>query len=89
MNMQERIRARLSEALAPTALTITDDSAKHAGHVGARPGGETHFHVDLVAAAFEGKSRVQRHRMVYDALRAELADGVHALAVNARAPDEA
>lgn len=89
MNMQERIRARLSEALAPTALTITDNSAKHAGHVGARPGGETHFHVDLVAAAFEGKSRVQRHRMVYDALRAELADGVHALAVNARAPDEA
>ncbi len=89
MSMQERIRTQLSAALAPAALIITDKSAQHAGHVGARAGGETHFRVDLVAPAFAGKSRVQRHRMVYEALRAEIADGVHALAVHARAPDEA
>jgi BolA protein len=89
MRMQERITARLGEALAPQSLDVIDESAKHAGHAGARPGGETHYRVAIVAAAFAGKSRVQRHRLVYDALAAEIADGVHALAIDARAPGEA
>jgi BolA protein len=89
MRMQERITARLSEALAPQSLDVVDESSKHAGHAGARPGGETHYRIAIVAAAFAGKSRVQRHRLVYDALAAEIADGVHALAIDARAPGEA
>jgi BolA family transcriptional regulator, general stress-responsive regulator len=89
MRMQERITARLSEALAPETLEVVDESHRHAGHAGARPGGETHYRVAIVAEAFAGKSRVQRHRLVYDALAAEIADGVHALAIDARAPGEA
>lgn len=88
MRMQERIRTRLGAALAPATLDIIDKSAQHAGHSGARPGGETHFRVVVVAEAFRGLKRVQRHRLVYDALAAELADGVHALSLDARAPDE-
>jgi BolA protein len=86
--MQDRIRLRLIEALAPSDIAIADDSAKHAGHAGAREGGETHFSVDIVSPAFAGKSRVNRHRLVYAALAAELADGVHALALSTRAPGE-
>ena len=89
MRMQERIAAQLKTALAPERLEVIDDSAKHAGHAGARPGGETHYTVEIVSAAFAGKSRVQRHRLVYDALKGELAGGVHALAIEARAPGEA
>jgi len=89
MRMQERIAAKLRAAFAPERLEVIDDSAKHAGHGGARPGGETHYTVGLVSAVFAGKSRVQRHRLVYDALKAEIADGVHALAIDARAPGEA
>lgn len=88
MRMDERIRTRLNDALAPAALEIVDKSALHAGHAGARAGGETHYRVALVAGAFAGKSRVQRHRLVYAALAAEFADGVHALSLDARAPDE-
>jgi BolA protein len=88
MRMQERIRTRLGAALAPTTLDIIDESAQHAGHSGARPGGETHFRVVVVAEAFRGLNRVQRHRLVYDALAAEFADGVHALSLDARAPGE-
>jgi BolA protein len=86
--MQERIAARLQAALDPAALDVVDDSAKHAGHGGARPGGETHYSVAVVSAAFAGKTKVQRHRLVYAALAAEIADGVHALAIDARAPGE-
>ena len=89
MRMQERIAAKLSAALAPERLEVIDDSAKHAGHGGARPGGETHYTVEVVSGAFAGKNRVQRHRLVYDAPKAEIADGVHALAIDARAPGEA
>jgi BolA protein len=87
--MQDRIQARLTEALTPTEIEITDESHKHAGHGGARAGGETHYRVEVVSAVFAGKSRVQRHRMVYAALDAEFADGVHALALVTRAPGEA
>jgi BolA protein len=88
MSMQQRIESRLFEALTPSRLEIIDESALHAGHSGARAGGETHYRVAIVSAAFAGRSRVQRHRLVYDALAKEIADGVHALSIDARAPDE-
>lgn len=87
--MKDRIAARLREGLAPTELQVIDESHLHAGHVGARPGGETHFRVDIVSGRFVGKSRVDRHRMVNALMSAEFADGVHALALRTRAPGEA
>ena len=88
MTMQERIEAQLKAALDPVELEVVDDSGKHAGHSGARAGGETHYSVAVVSAAFVGKSKVQRHRLIYAALAAEIADGVHALAIEAYAPGE-
>ncbi|TVR99430.1 MAG: BolA family transcriptional regulator [Rhodospirillales bacterium] len=88
MTMAETIHSKLTVALAPTALRVVDESHRHAGHAGARPDGETHFRLTIVAAAFAGKSRLERHRMVHTILAAELADRVHALSVSALAPDE-
>ncbi len=73
-------------SLSPTTLDITDESGQHLGHAGYRPGG-SHFRVDIVSARFAGKSRIERHRMVYAALGPVMQD-VHALAINARTPDE-
>ncbi|QGZ61508.1 BolA family protein [Paraburkholderia acidisoli] len=82
------IETRLTAALAPIqSLTISDDSAQHAGHAGAAAGG--HFSVTIVAAAFAGKARVARHRMVYDALAEAMQRGIHALAITALTPEEA
>ena len=85
-------RSKLTDALRPASLTVANDSAKHAGHAG-NPGGgadaETHFTVAVVAAAFEGRSLVARHRAVYDALGDEFAAGLHALAIKAKTPAEA
>lgn len=89
MSVADRLRRKLTDALAPVALDIEDESAKHKGHAGWRPGGETHFRVTIVSAAFEGKSRVDRQRMVYAALRQEMADRVHALALVTKTPAEA
>ena len=89
MGMKERIEEKLSAAFAPLSLSVADDSAKHAGHAGARPGGQTHFTVTLVSERFAGKTLVERHRMVYDALKAELEERVHALAIIAKTPQEA
>jgi BolA protein len=89
MTMKERIEARLREGLAPSLLEIIDESHLHAGHGGAREGGETHYRVYIVAAGFDGKGKVARHRMVYALLRAEFAAGVHALALRTLAPGEA
>ena len=90
--VKDRIRAKLDAALAPVALEVIDDSHRHAGHLehpgGAGQQGETHFTVKIVSAAFSGKSRVQRHRTVNELLAAELAGGVHALAIHAKAPGE-
>jgi len=83
-----RIEDKLKAALAPAQLQIIDDSASHAGHAGARPGGESHFTVDIVSEAFAGKSRIARHRLVNQALSEELAGPVHALVIRARAPGE-
>ncbi len=82
------IRERLGASLNPEQLDIVDDSAKHAGHAGARGGGG-HFNVSIVSQAFEGKSLIQRHRMVYDALGDAMQQEIHALSINARTPDEA
>ena len=87
MIMQERIVARLT-ALDPTLLDVVDESHLHAGHAGAREGGGTHYRVRVVSAKFDRRSRVERHRLVYDLLTAEFADGLHALALVAKAPDE-
>ena len=84
----ERIHARLASALQPTRLEVIDDSHRHAGHSGARPGGETHFSVTIRSAAFAGVGRVQRQRMVHALLKAPLEQGVHALSIKALAPGE-
>ena len=84
----ERIRALLVEALDPAAIEVVDDSHKHAGHAGAR-GGQGHFSVDIVSAAFAGKLPLARHRLVYAALGDMLQTDIHALAIRARTPDEA
>jgi BolA protein len=88
MKVAEVIRTKLTTALAPAKLTIVDESHRHAGHAGARPEGETHFQVVVVASAFEGKSRVERQRMIYGVLAAELADRIHALSLQTLTPDE-
>ncbi len=82
----ERLREALERALAPTMLDIRDDSARHAGHAGAREGG--HFHVTIAAPGFAGRSAVERHRMVYAAAAELLGRGVHALSIDARDPEE-
>lgn len=78
----------LEAAFSPQTLRIEDDSAKHAGHAGAQAGGQTHYSVTIVAAAFAGLGRVARHRAVNDALAVEFASGLHALSLNVHAPDE-
>lgn len=88
MTIRDKIIADLTEAFAPLTLEVTDNSERHAGHAGAREGGETHYSVYIVADGFAGKSRVARHRLVYAALAAEFADGVHALALTTLAPGE-
>ena len=85
----ERIRSKLNRSLEPSKLDVVDDSGRHAGHAGARPGGETHFNVTVVAEAFAGKSRVERQRLVYEILRDELAGPVHALSLVTKTPGEA
>jgi BolA protein len=89
MQVRERIERSLGEALQPAKLEVIDESHLHAGHSGAREGGETHFRVRVVSQSFVGKRSVQRHRMVYDALKSEIDGGVHALALNTLTPDEA
>jgi BolA protein len=89
MPMNETITEKLTEAFAPESLRVADESHQHAGHAGHRPGGETHFRVYIVAEAFRGKSRIERHRMINAALAKELAGSVHALAIHANAPGEA
>jgi BolA protein len=79
---------KLTAAFAPVSLRVVDESHQHQGHAGHRPGGQTHYRVYIVAEAFRGKSRIDRHRMINQALARELAEGVHALAIHASAPDE-
>jgi BolA family transcriptional regulator, general stress-responsive regulator len=83
----QRLHDTLQQALTPSALDVQDDSHLHAGHAGALEG--RHFSVRVVSPAFEGLSRVARHRLVYDAARSLIAEGIHALAIDARTPAEA
>jgi len=88
MTTKDVITQKLTSAFTPESLKIVDESHQHEGHAGHRPGGETHFRVYIVSAAFRGKTRVARHRLINEALAAELADRVHALAIHASAPGE-
>jgi BolA protein len=89
MTTKDIITEKLTAAFAPERLDVLDESHRHAGHAGARPGGETHYSVYIVSQAFQGKSRIERHRMVNATLASELEAGVHALAIRAAAPGEA
>lgn len=88
MTRSQRIADTLGAAFEPTRLEVHDDSARHTGHAGAAPGGQTHYRVLLVSDRFVGQSRVARSRDVHAALAAEFADGLHALALTLRTPDE-
>ena len=88
MSMADRIRAKIETVLSPKRLAIFDDSHRHAGHAGAREGGETHFRLEIVSSAFAGKSRIERQRTVYALLAAEMAERVHALQLTTLAPGE-
>lgn len=89
MTVAEIITEKLKTAFSPSELSVEDQSHLHQGHAGHRPGIETHFHVTIVSAAFEGVMRVQRHRMVTNVLKDEIGNPVHALALTTKTPAEA
>lgn len=84
-----RIETQLRARFSPVHFVLTDQSGQHAGHAGARPGGETHYHLAMRASAFDGLSRVARQRLVYDTLREEFDTGLHALSLDLKTPPEA
>jgi BolA protein len=88
MRTHDLITEKLRKAFTPESLRVEDESHRHEGHAGHRPGGETHFRLYIVSEAFRGKSRLERHRMVNATLESELAGSVHALAIHAQAPGE-
>ncbi len=88
MQTKDVIIEKLTVAFAPESLDVLDESDKHKGHAGHRPGGQTHYRVYIVANAFAGKSRIERHRMINNALAEVIQGGVHALAIHASAPGE-
>lgn len=87
MSIAAEIKSRLA-SLEPLALELVDESAQHAGHAGAQPGGETHWRLSIVSARFAGQSTLARHRMVYQALGNLMQNPIHALAISARSPEE-
>lgn len=87
-SVADKIRTRLTAAFTPILLEVTDESAKHAGHAGARAGGESHFHVKMISDAFTGQNKVARHRAVYAALAEEMRGPIHALALDLLSPQE-
>src|SRR5262249_58248171 len=89
MRTADVITEKLTAAFAPESLRVEDESHQHEGHAGHRPGGQTHYRVYIVAQAFRGKSRIDRHRMINQTLAQELAGRVHALAIHALAPADA
>lgn len=89
MKRSERIRRVLNRALKPIKLEVIDDSGLHAGHSGAREGGETHYRVEVVSEVFTDKGRVARERMIHTLLADEFTNGLHALSIIARTPNEA
>jgi BolA protein len=89
LSRAERIEELLKERLSPQLFVLEDESSRHAGHAGARPGGETHYRVRIIADAFRGLSRVERQRLVYAALREEFDTGLHALSLDLKTSEEA
>jgi len=89
MRVRTAIESKLKEALNPVHLEVIDNSAQHAGHAGSRPEGESHFAVVVVSSAFENQNRVQRQRLVYQALAEEMSNDIHALELKTLTPDEA
>jgi BolA protein len=89
LSRAERMETLLTAQFAPQKIVIEDQSAQHAGHAGARPGGQTHYRLTLVTTAFEGLSRVARQRLVYQTLREEFETGLHALSLDLKTPAEA
>ena len=87
MKLAETIRQRLA-TLEPVSLDLVDESSQHAGHAGARPGGNTHWRLTIVSARFRGQPTLARHRMVYQALGELMQNPIHALAITARSPEE-
>lgn len=88
MNVAQKIAEKLTAALEPDDLSVIDESHLHAGHAGARPQGESHFRVEIVAGCFTGQSRVARQRLVYGLLKEEMASDIHALVLVTKSPDE-
>ena len=88
MRTADIISQKLAEAFAPQSLKVEDESHRHEGHAGHRPGGQTHFRVYIVSDSFKGKTRLERHRMINQTLAGELAGAIHALAIHAAAPGE-
>jgi BolA protein len=88
MTLSDWITQALQERLHPAELTVRDESEQHHGHAGWREGGETHFRLYIVSEAFSGKSRVERHRLVNEVLKGAFDRGLHALAIQAKAPGE-
>lgn len=88
MDTVGRIQKSLSSGLSPVQLEVIDESAQHAGHAGHIPGKTTHIRVRITAEAFRGKSRIDRHRIVNELMKGEIAAGLHALAIEAKAPGE-
>ena len=88
MRTADLITQKLTEAFAPQSLKVEDESSRHEGHAGWRPGGQTHYRVYIVSQAFKGKTRLERHRMINDALSGALSGNIHALAIHASAPGE-
>ncbi len=86
MSLASNIETKLRVAFEPEFLLVVDESHLHAGHMGARPEGETHFRVEITSSVFQKKTRVDQQRMVYDVLQHELAGPVHALALSTRSP---
>jgi BolA protein len=85
----QNLAHKLTQALSPAALEILDESHQHHGHAGAHPQGESHFRIKIVASAFRNKPRIERHRMINAVLAEELKARVHALAIEAKSPEEA
>jgi BolA protein len=88
MRTVDVITRKLTESFAPQSLNVLDESDRHEGHAGHRPGGQTHFRIYIVSELFKGMTRLERHRLINQTLAGELAAGVHALAIHAAAPGE-
>lgn len=88
LGVASRMEKLLVEAFEPSFLSILDESARHAGHSGAREGGESHYRIEIVSKKFAGKSRVEQHRMVYEVIKPLIDEGLHAVALSTEAPSE-